>query len=564
MDSSVESRLSSAGSSLPHQEDVKTGGFSSSFSFTASRKSRRASEEEIVYDTADRVRAEALKVLEMADGRTPQVRKTSTGGYTMDPEPRKRVPAKLAGIDYSSGVRSSQSSRGSHSSAQDRRWVIDSDVEDDDSDVVDVVKMQSTVGRQASSISDEDSGRSSWSSRYNVNHRLMAFTTGGITDTKSFLDTMDHNEQRRVETSARNMFRTSPHQSETVKLFGNGFTFRASNVFGKRDNADPKNVNLKTVWMDVDLQSNGRSLAPPVYRGPQTLEKARRRRRICVGVLVSVVLVVIIASVTGTKAGNRSSAAVIDENSVQFFVTADVPYDAGQESKIARDLETIPGEADFMIHLGNIQDASVSLCPQQAYISAKAILLKSRIPMFVLPGPNDSNNCPNPKYAFDDWTEQLGKFHQHFVHSFGVAHQLGSEENFFFLTKGVLIIGLHLVGGRNYDKQEWRIRLQKNVHWVEENLSRIPRDQYRALILLANARPSKQHDDFFSEIIDDINNVEKPVLYVHANAGSDKFETYTPFKEAKNLIAVQVPSGGANPPVSITVGTGDNPFVMSD
>jgi hypothetical protein len=555
------SSLESAGASLPHPEELKAGRSSGKgFSFASNRKSKRASEEEIVYQTHDRVRAEALKVLEMADGMSPSVRKTSTGGFTTEPEPQRRVPSKLAGLSGFTSNRPSQASRASESSAQDRRWTIDD--MDDDADGVDVVKMD---GRNASSMTDS-SEKSAWSSRYSVNQSLMELTTGGYSDTKKYLDSMDEKEQSRMDKSARNMFRTSPHQArQSPKIFGNGFTFTGKNVFGRKEKMDPKNVNLQTVWMDVDLQSNGRSLPSPTqHRGPQTIENARKRRRICIGVIVSAILVGIIATVVGTTVprGTGTAASIIDPNDIKFYVTADVPYDAGQEEKIIRDLESLPGDADFVVHLGNIQDAAVTLCPQTAYISARAILRTSPVPVFALPGPNDWNNCPSPSTSLGDWQDNLGYFERNFVHSFGVTHQLGNEENFGFLTKGVLFVGLHLVGGRKHDKEAWRVRHAKNVRWVEEQIATVPQEKYRALVFLANARPSQQHDDFFVEIFADINSLGKPVLYIHANAGSGGFEQYQPFKESSNLIAVQVQSGGSNPPLRVAVGEGNNPFVF--
>lgn len=562
--SSVSDRMSSAGASLPHPDEVRSGGRTpGGFSFSSSRRSQRPAENESAHDTHDRVRAEALKVLEMADDFTSPIRKTRTGGFTTDPESVKRVPARMSGLSFASN-RSSQSSRVSEASTSDARYTIDDG--DSDDDMVDVVQMQTTVGR--SSVADDSSNKSSWSSRYSVSQSLMDLTTGGYTDTKVILDKMDYKEQQRMEKSARNMFRTSPHQStQSPKIFGNGFSFSAKNVFGKKEQPDPKSVNLKTVWMDVDLQSNGRSLTlPPLvrkHRGPVSLEQARKRRRICIGVIVSIILVVIIASVAGTQAPKSSAPqALTDPNAVKFYVTADVPYDSGQEDKIIRDLETIPGEADFVIHLGNIQDASVTLCPQQAYISARAILRTSTSPVFVLPGPNDWTNCPRPDLALKDWNANLGYFERNFVHSFSVTHQLGNEENFSFLTKGVFFIGLHLINGRKQNKEEWRVRHAKNVRWVTEQVAQVPQDQFRALVFLANARPSQQHDDFFSEIFDEINALRKPVLYIHANAGSDIFEQYSPFKNAPNLVAVQVQSGGSTPPLRVAVGNGGSPFAF--
>jgi hypothetical protein len=111
MISSVTDRMSNTGASLPHPDEVRSGGKTpGGFSFSSTRRSQRPSEDESAHDTHDRVRAEALKVLEMADDFTSPIRKTRSGGFTTDPESAKRVPARMSGLGFTSN-RSSQPSR---------------------------------------------------------------------------------------------------------------------------------------------------------------------------------------------------------------------------------------------------------------------------------------------------------------------------------------------------------------------------------------------------------------------------------------------------------------------
>jgi hypothetical protein len=545
---SVEVRLTDAGVSLPHPEEVKYQKTSGGFSFS-NRRSQRDSETSIVYDKHDSVRAEALKVLEMAgDAAMPR------RSQNVDPEPAKRLPTRMSGISFTN--KKSSSSRLSNNS--DVRYTID-DADSDDNSVENI---------QIKNADESPPKAKSWSSRYQVSQNIMDFTAGHYIDTvisenRSFRDKV------RTEKSPAKLFNPSQQRSKhsLSKIFGSGINFSTKSIFAKRDAVDPMNVNLKSLWMDVDLQSNGNSLSLPPFlqrnREPLTQEQALKRRRIWIGIIVVLAIILIVSSILGSKTSKNGSASpMVDSTSAKFYVTADVPYDSSQESKIIRDIETIPSDADFVVHLGNIQDASVTLCPQQAYISANAILGKCASPVFVLPGPNDWTNCPRPDTSLRDWQNYLGNFERNFVHSFGVSHQLGNEENFSFIVKNVLVIGLHLVGGRRHDKEEWRIRHAKNVRWVKEQLIQIPPDKYNALLLLANARPSQQHEDFFPEIFGEINSINKPVLYVHADSGNGMFEQYSPFKETPNLIAIQIKSGGTNPPVVISVGKGSNPFVI--
>jgi len=534
---SIEVALNNNGASLPHPDEIKghTGRFSE-FSNKFSRgpidDDHHAGEEH------DRVRETAMKVLQMAT----------------NPEAKKRIPSKLAGINFARSA--------SRNGNNERSWAVGNMNSDDEEDLVDIVQMKSPASRQ-SSQTEELSSRS-WSSRYNVDHRVVAMSTA-----KDIVDDYDSKGQVRMESSARNLavrsFLHEPTKLREAKVFGSEFSFKAKKFFSSnKQSYDPRNINLKTIWMDVDLQSDGKSLSPTLdmHRGPKSM-KQRRKLLLTSGLMI--ILVSILAAVFGHHHITKDVDLLpnIDENSVKFYVISDVPYDSAEEENIIRDLETIPGNIDFLIHLGNIQDAAVSLCPQQAYISAKAIFRRSPVPVFVLPGPNDWNNCPDPEIALNDWNHQLGKFEQFFVNQFGVKRQVSNDVNFAFIQKGVLFIGLHLVGGRKHNKKEWRMRHQSNVQWVEDQLSISKKDEYRAVILLANARPGEQQKDFFQEIFDDIEKVEKPVLYIHANGGNGKFETYNPFPKNSKLSAVQINSGGSNPPLLVAVGEGNNPFLYS-
>ena len=579
---SQESRLTSHGASLPHPDEHR------GFNNTTSRKSNYRDyddddddddddEDEIIYPH-DRVRAEALKVLEMADsGVSPKsLHRTKSGGYSTESMPKKkRVPAALSGIDFRKSARTNSNRR----NFEDRRWTIDDSDEDNDDDLVDIVQMEKrTSSRQER---QQQQSKRSWSSRYNVDHRLLALTGGGASSAKEILDSMDRDKEHElIKMSARNMFRSSPHQQNAsvqkkeTKIFGSGFTFRAKHVFGPPKTQEPsKNTNLhdhKTVWMDVDLQANGRSLPPPPplkdrHLGPMTYQMIRRRRlRLCAAAVIAVVLVAVLAGVFGSKAhvsgGDNSVVQADSANTVRFHVTADVPFDTREQKKLTRDLETLPGDTEFLIHLGNVQDAFSTLCPQSSYADARVILQQSPVPVFVLPGPHDWNNCPNPPVALLDWTNYLGRLEDTFVHNLGVERQLGNRENFAFIRKKVLFLGLHLVNGRIDDPEAWRIRHARVVQWVEQQMS-TNKDNYRAVVMMGNARPSQQLEAFFGEVLDDVRESGKPVLYLHANSGNGLgVERYRPFQNTPNLLVVQIDKGGSTPPVKVSVGAGNNPF----
>ena len=99
---------------------------------------------------------------------------------------------------------------------------------------------------------------------------------------------------------------------------------------------------------------------------------------------------------------------------------------------------------------------------------------------------------------------------------------------------------------------------------MDENFNSIFKSEdYRAVVILGNARPSTQQRGFFNEIVQVIRTNGKPMIYIHANPeGGSKFAMYKPFGDAGNLDAVQLEDGGVSPPLRVSVGTGSQPFAL--
>ena len=297
--------------------------------------------------------------------------------------------------------------------------------------------------------------------------------------------------------------------------------------------------------------------------------RRKRRKRLCTGTVVLVALAAIVGAVYGTTFGGGGDADAYGSNAatywnvgepVTFYVTSDVPYNNAEENVLSRDLSRLPDDAEFVVHLGDVGIAATTSCAESMYEDASYILKSSsRAPVFVLPGNQDWNECPNPDAAFDNWMQYFHRFEDNFSHRFAVTRQLGREENFSFLHNGVLFVGLNLVDGTVPDQTEWNVRHQECVQWAEQALNDFGPDEYRAVVLLGHARPTALLGDFFWPIINDINEINKPVLYVHGNA-MQGWTVYKPFSDASRLKAVELEKGGKSPPVKIRVGMGADPF----
>lgn len=198
----------------------------------------------------------------------------------------------------------------------------------------------------------------------------------------------------------------------------------------------------------------------------------------------------------------------------------------------------------------------------------------------------------------------MDAFHKFTETSFA-DHQLAKEltrphttpELFAALHNGVLFIGLHLVNG-SLHKDAGLIQYQEHGingdddDKAEEELQQIKEEkmkifvrgmldstlgQFRAIVLMGNARPSQQQVSFFVGIAPYLQQTNAPVIYLHSDSNKVGTMQHYPFasgvvavenddddeinKYLKELLAVQVPNGGlGQSPLRISVGFGKEPF----
>eukprot|EP00538_Stauroneis_constricta_P004517 CAMPEP_0119554642 /NCGR_PEP_ID=MMETSP1352-20130426/7063_1 /TAXON_ID=265584 /ORGANISM="Stauroneis constricta, Strain CCMP1120" /LENGTH=831 /DNA_ID=CAMNT_0007601257 /DNA_START=287 /DNA_END=2782 /DNA_ORIENTATION=- len=438
-----------------------------------------------------------------------------------------------------------------------------------------------------------------WSSRY--------FSAGGMDYSKSqqdkFLDRLDrehaNNGNGFPKISAKDIFASSAssvrsaveHVSKKAhenQVFGaGGFNFRQS--LGLNQTPD-NNTNLRTVWKDTsdDDTSSVLPQKPPVHKTWQeAMLNKRRRRRIFCGVFLLVVIAAItipvvlkttksdenrVSTATGSR-GPSSEGIYIPPNNpnrpeeetvdmTTFYVTSDVPYDHAEEEKFAKDLDNLPSSADFIVHLGNIQQAEVTMCSRSRYTEVSAIMMDSPVPVFTVIGAEDYLNCPDPYDSFDRWMESFENFENNFNNGFEVFRLEGRSETFVMLHDGVLFVGLHLVNGQTDDDDEWEQRHRDQVGFYFGML-KAHKDKFRAIVLLGNGRPTPQQNAFWEPFFTSVEPVGKPIIYLHANDGHGQGVTqYVPFEEYPEILAVQVQDGGKNPPLKVGVAYGERPFLV--
>lgn len=94
--------------------------------------------------------------------------------------------------------------------------------------------------------------------------------------------------------------------------------------------------------------------------------------------------------------------------------------------------------------------------------------------MYLSPGDNEYNDCPNPESAWALWEEYLGEYDQKYwprPTEYKVVRQPNRTENFAFVFRKTLFVGLNLVGGIVHDTAEWAKRLGENLEWVDTNVA---------------------------------------------------------------------------------------------
>lgn len=267
----------------------------------------------------------------------------------------------------------------------------------------------------------------------------------------------------------------------------------------------------------------------------------------------SVVMLLLFGLATTSTVGLDAPPA-----SVTFYAMGDVPYAPEEDTLLPKQVAAIPDDAEFVIHVGDIKRGSPP-CDEAVYLKVAGMLRRSRVPVFIIPGDNEWNDCTQPDEAWKFWDRHFMRFDQRWQHELKVSRQPKHQENFAFVQGGALFVGLNIVGGRVHDAEEWKQRHAADLAWLRKHMSESG-TSVRSLVIFGHAQPAEKHNDFFKPLTADAKTFEKPILYLHGDG--HKWIHDRPF-EAKNILRVQVDQGGIAPPLKVTV-TGDpqSPFVF--
>ncbi len=244
-----------------------------------------------------------------------------------------------------------------------------------------------------------------------------------------------------------------------------------------------------------------------------------------------------------------------------FSAIADVPYSVGEEEWLEghMDEHNALDLAPWMIHLGDIKPG-ISACAEPVYAQVAAILLRLDRPMYIVPGDNEWNDCPDPDEAWGLWWDQFGYFEEKFTYAPPMTvHDEDRPENFAFVDDGVLFVGINLVGGTVHDQDEWDQRFADDLAWWQAQID-AHGDDVGAAVLLGHAMLQPSTIAFFDAWWPTAAAFEKPVLYLHGDG--HVWVDDQPWPDAPNVRRIMLEANAADPVVFTVDPSADEVFTF--
>ena len=241
-----------------------------------------------------------------------------------------------------------------------------------------------------------------------------------------------------------------------------------------------------------------------------------------------------------------------------FRGMGDVPYSSGVYDDLAADLAAVSSGDEFFIHVGDIKSGSTS-CSQSVYNNVSDLLKTSLIPVFIVPGDNEWNDCPNPDTAWKHWEKHFTHFEDNWDHGFHVTRHSVRPENFAFVENGVLFIGINLVGGDVHDAAEWTQRMTEDANWVNQNFNAFG-NQVTTSVVFGHAFPDPNggaREQFAQDFVAASQAFDKPILYLMGDKHNWKMDT--PYDDAPKVTRIIVDKGVPSIRVTVTHDV-NNPF----
>lgn len=242
---------------------------------------------------------------------------------------------------------------------------------------------------------------------------------------------------------------------------------------------------------------------------------------------------------------------------VTFYATAG-RYQGDDLVELTEKLPNLPNDngTAFMINLGDWNSPFATSCDKASFEEVDALFSSSPVPVYMTPGDNEYNDCPNVTSARQFWYEHLLGYETKYWDAgpFNVSRQgVPYKENFAFFYEDILFVGINLVGGTIHDADEWAARQAADLEWIDNNFE-ARRGQIELLVLFAHADPDIQTSEpFYTPFFDRVQSSYKvPTILVHRNLGIES-SGFEPNYNGIDGLIVLVVEGSVWPPMKIEV-----------
>ena len=143
---------------------------------------------------------------------------------------------------------------------------------------------------------------------------------------------------------------------------------------------------------------------------------------------------------------------------------------------------------------------------------------------------------------------------------FQVKRDNTRKENFYFIHKETLYIGLNIVGGSVHDSNEWETRLSYQFVWTKNLIDSIVVTDKNALtvVIFGHAIPRDKHASFFLPLQEYVKRQLKekvPMIYIH---GDMHYYSFNEKFMGTNFPSIMVEGGHKQPPLQFTVNMPEN------
>mmetsp|Transcript_21350 Transcript_21350/g.22805 ORF Transcript_21350/g.22805 Transcript_21350/m.22805 type:complete len:612 (+) Transcript_21350:24-1859(+) len=252
-------------------------------------------------------------------------------------------------------------------------------------------------------------------------------------------------------------------------------------------------------------------------------------------------------------------------STVNFFVMGG-RFDGESAVALSNGLKSLPtmDGNTVLFHLGDWNSPYSTSCVEDSFITNANIYNQSSVPVYFVPGDNEYNDCPNPTQALELWYEYLLDFETKFwpEPSWDITRQSPNySENFAFLQRNVLFVGINLVGGIIHNQEEWDARHDADLLWIDTAATKYG-GNYTTMVILAHADPDIEiNQNFFTGFYPMVEGYDEKIIFMHRNLGVDTWNRESGFNGIPNLDVVAV-EGSTWPPMQVQIDTISGNFTI--